>query len=94
MAAYDPGGAANALQEANLTLRIVHHSMTYLESYYMGFEQRATRTTDTTVELSRRGDPANAWPADVFVSVHINAGGGTGFESYIDTNASASSVSL
>jgi N-acetylmuramoyl-L-alanine amidase len=62
----DPGGVANGLQEANLTFRIVQHAMTYLESYYMGFEQRATRTTDTTVELSRRHDPANAWSADVF----------------------------
>ncbi|WP_253701219.1 N-acetylmuramoyl-L-alanine amidase [Bacillus sp. FJAT-29814] len=90
----DPGAVANGLQESKLTLKIVQYAMTYLESYYMGFEQRATRLSETTVELSRRDDPANAWPADVFVSVHINAGGGTGFESFVYNGAGSSSVAL
>ncbi|MCM3765631.1 N-acetylmuramoyl-L-alanine amidase [Neobacillus niacini] len=90
----DPGAVANGLQESKLTLKIVQYAMTFLESYYYGFEQRATRITDVTVELFRRDDSANAWPADVFVSVHINAGGGTGFESYVYNGASPSSITL
>ncbi|WP_284037475.1 N-acetylmuramoyl-L-alanine amidase [Neobacillus sp. 114] len=90
----DPGALGNGLREADLTLKIVQYAMTYLESYYYDFEQRATRTKDATVELTRRDDGANAWPADVFVSVHINAGGGTGFESYVYNGAGASSIAL
>jgi N-acetylmuramoyl-L-alanine amidase len=90
----DPGAVANGLQEKDVTFKIVQYAMTYLESNYYDFEQRATRVSDTTLELFKRDDPANAWPADVFVSVHINAGGGTGFESFIYYGASSGSVSL
>ncbi|MBB5325213.1 N-acetylmuramoyl-L-alanine amidase [Anoxybacillus tepidamans] len=42
-----------------------------------------TRTDDRFLELSERAAIANKLKADYFISVHINAGGGTGFESYI-----------
>ncbi|MCL6561223.1 MAG: N-acetylmuramoyl-L-alanine amidase, partial [Firmicutes bacterium] len=38
--------------------------------------------------LSERAAFANQAGADLFVSIHVNAGGGTGFESYVHTNAS------
>ncbi|ALA68947.1 N-acetylmuramoyl-L-alanine amidase [Geobacillus stearothermophilus 10] len=79
----DPGAVANGLQEKNLTHKIVEYAMSYLEENYTGFEQRVTRTGDQTLTLSQRADMANAWGADVFVSVHINAGKGTGFETYV-----------
>lgn len=41
-----------------------------------------SRTTDKTVSLRERTNMANAWRADFFLSIHINAGGGTGFESF------------
>src|SRR5690625_187298 len=41
------------------------------------------RTNDKTVSLQQRTNEANAWNADYYVSIHINSGGGTGFESYI-----------
>lgn len=46
-------------------------------------EVRLSRYTDKTVSLNERTNQANAWGADLLTSVHINAGGGTGFESYI-----------
>ncbi|WJQ14594.1 N-acetylmuramoyl-L-alanine amidase [Geobacillus stearothermophilus] len=79
----DPGAVANGLQEKQLTHKIVEYAMAYLEANYTGFEQRVTRTSDQTLTLSQRADMANAWGADVFVSVHINAGKGTGFETYV-----------
>lgn len=79
----DPGAVANGLQEKQLTHKIVEYAMSYLETNYTGFEQRVTRTGDQTLTLSQRADMANAWNADVFISVHINAGNGTGFETYV-----------
>ena len=42
-----------------------------------------SRDSDKYLDLKERTDMANAWEADYFLSVHINAGGGTGFESYV-----------
>ncbi len=90
----DPGAVANGLQEKVLTHKIVEYAMDYLEANYTGFEQRTTRAGDQTLTLSQRADMANAWSADVFVSVHINAGKGTGFEIYVHPNASPQSIAL
>ena len=79
----DPGAVGNGLEEKDLTHKIVEYAMNYLNDEYTGFEQRTTRTGDQTVPLNKRDDGADAWKADVFISVHINAGGGNGFESFI-----------
>ncbi|GAJ44909.1 hypothetical protein GT2_23_00630 [Parageobacillus thermoglucosidasius NBRC 107763] len=52
-------------------------------SDYEGIEVHYTRTDDRFLELSERAELANKLKADYFISIHINAGGGTGFESYI-----------
>lgn len=44
-----------------------------------------TRSGDAYVGLSERAAIANAHHADYFISVHRNAGGGTGIESYLFT---------
>jgi N-acetylmuramoyl-L-alanine amidase len=79
----DPGAVANGLKEKDLTHRIVEYAMDYLQANYTEFAMRTSRTGDQTLTLSQRADMANDWGADVFVSVHINAGGGTGFETYV-----------
>jgi len=48
---------------------------------------KLTRKMDFSLGLSNRAELANSLNADLFVSVHINAGGGTGFESFIHKNA-------
>ncbi len=91
----DPGAVANGLKEADLTNIIVDHAMVYMTLNYTGFSQRATRAIGQTLDLMRRDDEADAWGADVFVSVHINAGRGTGFESFIyNGGASSSTIAL
>lgn len=87
----DPGAVANGLYEKNLTLDIALRLRDILGEY-TGVEVRMSRETDTTVSLDQRVQMANSWGADYFLSIHINAGGGTGFESYIYTDALPASV--
>lgn len=90
----DPGAVANGLQEKVLTHKIVEYAMSYLNTNYIGFEQRTSRTGDQTVDLNSRATLANNWNADIFISVHINAGGGTGFESFIYNGNVSSATQL
>lgn len=78
----DSGAIANDLKEKDITLQLVLHTQAYLEQNYSNVEVHLTRLTDVFVSLSERASRANSWGADVFVSMHINAGGGTGFETY------------
>ncbi|WP_144122827.1 N-acetylmuramoyl-L-alanine amidase [Catellatospora sichuanensis] len=77
----DGGAVANGLQEKTLTLNIALQTRDILKASY-SVDVRMSRTTDITRSLAYRTDDANAWGATIFVSIHINAGGGTGFESY------------
>ncbi|HEY4601494.1 MAG TPA: N-acetylmuramoyl-L-alanine amidase [Cerasibacillus sp.] len=78
----DPGAQGNGLQEKNLTLNIALKLRNILEQEYTGHSIMMSRTTDKTVSLTERTNMANNWGANYLVSIHINAGGGTGFESY------------
>lgn len=81
----DPGAVGNGLQEKDLTLTIGLKFRDYLLQFE-GVQVRMSRTTDKTVSLSQRVSDANKWGADFFVSIHINAGGGVGFETYCYTS--------
>lgn len=78
----DSGATGNSLLEKNLTLQIALQVKKYLE-LYENVTIKMSRTTDKTVSLKARTDAANRWQADYYMSIHVNAGGGTGFESYI-----------
>ncbi|ASV68154.1 N-acetylmuramoyl-L-alanine amidase [Cytobacillus sp. FSL W7-1323] len=78
----DPGAVGNGLQEKNLTLQIATKVRDLLLGY-SNAEVRMSRTGDQTVSLAQRTNDANAWGANYFLSIHINAGGGTGYEDYI-----------
>lgn len=78
----DPGATGNGLKEKNLTLSIALETRRVLQNEYTGHSIKMSRTADTTLSLKQRTDMANAWGADFFLSIHINAGGGTGFESF------------
>ena len=89
----DSGAVGNGLQEKNLTLDIALQTRNILLANY-NVDVRMSRTTDVTRSLSYRTDDANAWGADIFVSIHINAGGGTGFESYRYPTAGSPTINL
>lgn len=79
----DSGAVGNGLYEKNVTLQIARRINEILLNEYSGVTTRLSRTGDQTVSLSQRTNAANAWGADFYLSVHINSGGGTGYEDFI-----------
>ena len=79
----DPGAVANGIQEKDITLQISSRIRDILLSEYEDVSVLMSRTEDQTVGLDSRTNAANNWGADYYVSVHINSGGGSGFESFV-----------
>ncbi|WP_019534200.1 N-acetylmuramoyl-L-alanine amidase [Paenibacillus ginsengihumi] len=88
----DPGAIGNGLREKDLTLKLALRIGQLLAA--RGADVRYTRTDDTFVELSDRARAANTAKVDYFLSIHINAGGGTGFESFTYTGTSGATAAL
>lgn len=86
----DSGATGNGLVEKNWVLSVANQLQ--LELVKAGFEVGMTRTNDTFYELSDRAKKANSFKADLFISIHFNAGGGKGFEDYIYTSTPAGTV--
>lgn len=87
----DSGAVGNGLREKDLTLTLAKKVRDLLTNYE-NVQVRLSRDTDIFISLNGRADMANNWGADYFMSIHINASGGTGFETYIHTGASSASV--
>ncbi len=87
---HDPGAVANGMKEKDLVLTIAKKTKAILEKVY-GATVKLTRSTDVYIDLSQRARLANNWGADYFASIHINAAGGTGFETFRYDKLSASS---
>jgi len=69
----DPGATAQGYQEKDLTLDISLRLRELLVADRGLWDVQMTRSTDATVSLAARTSMANAWPADRFVSIHINS---------------------
>jgi N-acetylmuramoyl-L-alanine amidase len=81
----DSGAVGNGLLEKNVVLDLAKRIEAKLKNYN-NVQVMQTRTTDIFLELSERADKANAWGADCFVSLHLNANENVtakGFETYI-----------
>lgn len=78
----DPGAVYNGLMEKDLTLSIALKLKNMLNHNYSGYAIKLSRESDVTIHLEERTNMANNWQADVLVSIHVNAGKGTGFESF------------
>ena len=91
----DSGAVANGLQEKNLTLKIALYCKQELQKYN-NVQVIMTRDTDSSVsgssnvatELHKRCDIARDNNSDLYVSFHINSGGGTGAEVWIPNSSS------
>lgn len=87
---YDPGAVGNGIQEKDMTLAIALLLAPML--VFNGIGVALTRTgdyapghleNDLNGELNERVRISNAYSANLFVSIHINAGGGTGEEELV-----------
>lgn len=88
----DPGATANGLFEKDLTLSIALKLKAELLKYE-NVQVKLSREGNKKITLAERAKMANDWGADIFLSIHINAGGGVGFESYIyNGNVSSSTI--
>lgn len=81
----EPGAVHGEIFEKDLNLEVCEILKNKLEA--QGFIVGMTRYQDTRVELKERCDISNLFKADLFVSVHHNAGGGQGYEVYHFTNS-------
>ena len=82
----DSGAVANGMMEKSITLYIALRMKYILEDEYTNAQVKLSREKDVYVGLSERAQMANACGANYFVSIHVNAGGGTGFESYVHSS--------
>ncbi len=64
---------ATGVREAEINLRVGLYLRELLQQ--VGAEVKMTRETDVDSTLKERADVANAWGADIFVSLHHNAVG-------------------
>ncbi len=82
----DPGhggndpGAVSKIKESQYALTYAIELGLKLKE--LGFDIQMSRTSDVAVSLSERCVRANNWGADYFISVHFNAGGGVGIETF------------
>ena len=72
----DPGACGNGLREADVALNIGKRVENYLRA--VGYDVKLFQF-DGLQEICA---DCNAWGADLFVSIHCNAGGGTGTETF------------
>ncbi|USG64968.1 N-acetylmuramoyl-L-alanine amidase [Brevibacillus ruminantium] len=89
---WDPGATNGTLKEKDLTLVIGKHVRDRLKALgattQMSRETDIALGTDKAADLKARTTASNNFGASIFVSVHINSGGGTGLETWKHDNSS------
>ena len=78
----DPGACGHGLRESDLTGDIVSLIASKLAAY-----EATVLQVPRYDSLADRAAYANNAKADLYLSIHCNAGGGTGFESYVHPSA-------
>ena len=76
----DPGACYGYLREADVAFNIARHVEGYLQA--VGYDAKVFQLGGVDGDLESICDESNAWGADIFVSIHCNAGGGMGTETY------------
>lgn len=97
----DPGAVSGNVREADINLDVALRLTDKLAGI-KGLQVRLTRDRHGDLakpfsqgsDLAARSKMANAWPADLFLSIHCNAAASTeahGYETYVHNNANAES---
>ncbi|MER2089497.1 MAG: N-acetylmuramoyl-L-alanine amidase [Sporosarcina sp.] len=93
---HDPGAIGSNSKEAENVLKVALTLEKKLKA--QGHEVKLLRRTDTYLTLTQRANLANAWGADVFISLHDNSAvnnSATGFETFIfNGKVSADTIKL
>lgn len=76
----DSGAIGNGLREKDITLKTAKMVESLLK--VQGYKVIMSRTADSYPTLSDRTNEANRHNADLFISIHVNAGGGAGIETW------------
>ncbi|MCL2235923.1 MAG: N-acetylmuramoyl-L-alanine amidase [Defluviitaleaceae bacterium] len=83
---FNTGAAANGITEQDVVFDVALEMGRLLEG---DFDVKLSRPTKETVlgmnnvsAINARWQMANEWLADIFISIHVNAGSGTGFETF------------
>ncbi|QUH19516.1 N-acetylmuramoyl-L-alanine amidase [Alkaliphilus sp. B6464] len=83
----DPGAVNGNFYEKDFALDIAKHTRDRLNSY--GVQTRMSRETDIKLTPNQRAAASDAYGANILVSIHNNAGGGTGIETWKHDNSSS-----
>jgi len=83
---FNTGAVGNGMTEQDIVFDVAKE----MEKLLRGdFDVRLSRPSPDTVlgtnnasAINVRSQMANAWGADIFISIHVNAGGGTGSETF------------
>ena len=76
----DPGASGGGLKEKDITLTMALACKAELEKH--GIKVGMSRTKDEDDPLTEEIRECNAFDPEVAVDIHVNAGGGDGFEAY------------
>jgi len=83
---WNTGASANGLREQDITFETAHLLGKILSPNFEVKLSRPTKETnlgnDNSSSINARWRGANEWGADYFISIHVNAGGGTGAETF------------
>ena len=90
----DPGAVGNGLKEKDIVLSIATKLGALLNG--RGISIKYSRTTDTYLSLEERARLANAWGADLFVSIHADSATSSvrGTECYTHPTANTATKTL
>lgn len=86
----DPGAVANGLKESNLALDIGMRLNSLLKA--AGVFTLVSRTADVDDDLTDKISRCNVFNPDLALDIHINAGGGEGWEAFVYSGGGTSKL--
>jgi N-acetylmuramoyl-L-alanine amidase len=89
---FNTGALGNGMKEQDITFEVSKLLGDILKKDFDIKLSRPTKETnlgtDNTTAINSRWQMSNSWGADFFISIHANAGGGSGVETFINNNRS------
>jgi N-acetylmuramoyl-L-alanine amidase len=83
---FNGGAEANGMREQDITFEVSKLLFDILKKDFDIMLSRPTKETnlgtDNASAVNARWQMSNSWGADFFISIHVNAGGGTGAETF------------